>query len=335
MAMYDTSLDDEPQDYFNNATLRISDVRKQKNALSADKSSTANQSDNSSLFSLDIALADEAKAGAKSPSSSSSNARPKDAVMPWSGDDASTFFASREGFVKRAIDECSKELVNDKIGKLLGAWLLTEISLWDNEKERLVLLTTDELIIVKYDFIALKMLDSKRVPLNIIDTVINGDLVYPSGSIVPRVNGFTNGFSHFVKSCVFKPYQKEESSRVLDLKEFEARPRNATGVRAMWNNGQPLDFLTKWNAFSSDVPWFTVTSHPLLRCKETTTEEKKLYCVDNFYAEFVKALELVTALTPCNIQHKPILLENYIGLTSLIHNKCSLGFFKIRGKFSF
>nr|XP_018917449.1 PREDICTED: tumor protein p63-regulated gene 1-like protein isoform X2 [Bemisia tabaci] len=297
MAMYDTSLDDEPQDYFNNATLRISDVRKQKNALSADKNSTANQSDNSSLFSLDIALADEAKAGAKSPSSSSSNARPKDAVMPWSGDDASTFFASREGFVKRAIDECSKELVNDKIGKLLGAWLLTEISLWDNEKERLVLLTTDELIIVKYDFIALKMLDSKRVPLNIIDTVINGDLVYPSGSIVP--------------------------------------PRNSTGVRAMWNNGQPLDFLTKWNAFSSDVPWFTVTSHPLLRCKETTTEEKKLYCVDNFYAEFVKALELVTALTPCNIQHKPILLENYIGLTSLIHNKCSLGFFKIRGKFSF
>lgn len=68
---------------------------------------------------------------------------------------------------------------------MLFIFAFNRISLWDNEKERLVLLTTDELIIVKYDFIALKMLDSKRVPLNIIDTVINGDLVYPSGSIVP------------------------------------------------------------------------------------------------------------------------------------------------------
>lgn len=59
------------------------------------------------------------------------------------------------------------------------------ISLWDNEKERLILLTTQELITVKYDFIALKRLEFQKVSLDLVDTLIIGDLVYPSGSLVP------------------------------------------------------------------------------------------------------------------------------------------------------
>jgi len=59
------------------------------------------------------------------------------------------------------------------------------ISLWDNEKERLILLTTQVLITVKYDFIALKRLEFQKVSLDSVDTLIVGDLVYPSGSLVP------------------------------------------------------------------------------------------------------------------------------------------------------
>lgn len=36
------------------------------------------------------------------------------------------------------------------------------------------------------------------------------------------------------------------------------------GLRTMWNQGQPLGFAKKWNPFSSDIPWNTYTSHPLL-----------------------------------------------------------------------
>lgn len=59
------------------------------------------------------------------------------------------------------------------------------ISLWDNEKERLILLTSKTLTTVKYDFIALKQLEYRKIPLQTVDTLVIGDLIYPSGSLVP------------------------------------------------------------------------------------------------------------------------------------------------------
>jgi hypothetical protein len=37
----------------------------------------------------------------------------------------------------------------------------------------------------------------------------------------------------------------------------------------------------------------------------------------------------------CHKFEKPIIIENYIGVGSLVHNRIGLGFFKIRGKISF
>lgn len=39
--------------------------------------------------------------------------------------------------------------------------------------------------------------------------------------------------------------------------------------------------------------------------------------------------------TNFTIIEDPILLENYLGLTSVIYNRNALGFYKVRGKFSF
>jgi hypothetical protein len=64
-----------------------------------------------------------------------------------------------------------------------------------------------------------------------------------------------------------------------------------------------------------------------------------MYNIDDFARNIVLAVEKAQTrnkATPfCNIEHKPIVLENYIGIGSLIHNRNSLGFFKVRGKFSF
>ena len=55
---------------------------------------------------------------------------------------------------------------------------------WDNERERLVLLTDNSLLIVKYDFIKLAPSDVKRIALNFIDALNIGDLVYPAASLM-------------------------------------------------------------------------------------------------------------------------------------------------------
>jgi hypothetical protein len=57
--------------------------------------------------------------------------------------------------------------------------------LWDNEKERLIVLTTKYILTIKYDFIALKTLDVKRTSLDQIDTLIIGELEYPPHSLIP------------------------------------------------------------------------------------------------------------------------------------------------------
>ncbi|GFG34253.1 hypothetical protein Cfor_10694 [Coptotermes formosanus] len=128
------------------------------------------------------------------------------------------------------------------------------------------------LITVKYDFIALKKLEFQKVSLDLVDTLIIGDLVYPSGSLVPRLNGLTSGVVTVIKGCLLRPLQerwtqnkldKDFCASAFDFVSFEPRSRNVRGLRAMWNKGKPLPFTKKWNPFSNDIPWTTYMSHPL------------------------------------------------------------------------
>ncbi|PSN44647.1 hypothetical protein C0J52_07725 [Blattella germanica] len=219
-----------------------------------------------------------------------------------------------------------------------------------DEKERLIILTSTLLITVKYDFIALKQLDFRKVSLDLVDTLVIGDLIYPSGSLIPRLNGLTSGVVTMVKGCLLRPLQerwsrnnpnhKDFCASAFDFISFEPRSRNVRGLRAMWNNGEPLGFRKKWNPFNKDIPFTTYTSHPLLRRKESCNGSvNEMYDVDDFARNIVLAVEKAqtvgTLSSPCKVEHKPIILENYVGLGSLIHNRNALGFFKVRGKFSF
>jgi hypothetical protein len=63
-------------------------------------------------------------------------------------------------------------------------------------------------------------------------------------------------------------------------------PRNHGGMRASWNQGQQLSFGQKWNPWCSDIPYITLTHHPLLyneKEKETVT-----YNIDDFFESFVQ-----------------------------------------------
>ncbi|KAL6266405.1 hypothetical protein P5V15_003258 [Pogonomyrmex californicus] len=140
---------------------------------------------------------------------------------PFKHIDVNTFFTDRNEVVERAINDCTEKLIKQNDDELIGSWLLTEISLWDTEKERLVLLATKALYSIKYDFISLKILDFNRVPILLFDTIIMGELIYPNSSLAPRLSGLAEGVSSIIHCAV-----RQEWSSIAgcsNLTQFEPR----------------------------------------------------------------------------------------------------------------
>ncbi|XP_050678691.1 tumor protein p63-regulated gene 1-like protein isoform X2 [Leptidea sinapis] len=300
---------------------------------------------NPSVLSGDDSLSSSASSFAdarQEPQSTSNTEQPNTVYprydVPFDKDSIKDFFTYRRGVVENAIQECITGLLFPEDGEYLGSWLLTEITLWDNEKERIVLLTSRLVMTIKYDFIAMKQLDFRKTYLDDLDTVVIGELVYPPSSLVPRLNGIATGVTTVVKDCVIdrlcgRP-TAEDTAKPFDPKYFEPRERNLRGVRMMWNKGEPLSLKTVWNPFSHDVPFITFASHPIYWHKDGGVEERTTYDMETFAQKLQRAIEAMPS-SSCCIHHSPIVIQSYVGLTSLLHNKTSMGFFKVRGKFSF
>ncbi|XP_053983817.1 tumor protein p63-regulated gene 1-like protein isoform X1 [Hylaeus volcanicus] len=247
--------------------------------------------------------------------------------IPFKHIDIHSFFTDRNEVVERALKDCQDSLINEEEKDVVGSWLLTEISLWDVEKERLIVLTKKALYSVKYDFISLKILEYNRVPLSEIDTLVSGELVYPSTSLAPRLSGLAEGVSSIFNCAVRQEWSSLTSC--TGLAQFESRKRYISGIRLMWNRGTPLPLTKKWNPFAKNIPWLTYTSHPLYWYKGSEADKAK-FDVDGLHAT------IISLLSPeCAIRTGSIIIENYFGLGALVHNRNALGFFKIRGKVSF
>ncbi|XP_012282888.1 tumor protein p63-regulated gene 1-like protein [Orussus abietinus] len=247
--------------------------------------------------------------------------------IPFRHIDAHTFFSNRQEIVEQATKDCCRDLVDEAEADVIGTWLLTEISLWDTEKERLLFLTKGALYSVKYDFISLRILDYYKLSLSEVDTLVKGELEYPATSVVPRLNGLTDGVSSIVQNAVRRQWSSLDARS--GLSQFEPRKRNLTGVRIMWNRGQPLPLVKKWNPFAKNIPWLTYTSHPLFWHKGSELEKAR-FDVEDFHKTIAQVLP-----EGCSVTDGSIIVENYLGLGAIIHNRSSLGFFKIRGKVSF
>ncbi|CAK1581499.1 unnamed protein product [Parnassius mnemosyne] len=316
-----------------------SESNKNKNQLNAN-SSVLSGAD--SLSSSTTSFADARTEGTVN--SRAANEEPERTVyprydMPFNRENIKDFFTFRKGVVENAIQDCITALLFPEDGEYLGSWLLTEITLWDNEKERIVLLTSRLVMTIKYDFIAMKQLDFKKTYLDDLDTIVIGELVYPPSSLVPRINGIATGVTTVVKDCVIdrlcgRPSGNNGEAKLFDTKYFEPRERNLRGVRLMWNKGEPLSLRTAWNPFSQDVPFITFASHPIYWHKEGSVEARSMYDMETFAQKLQRAIESMPS-SACCIHHSPIVIQSYLGVTSMLHNKTSLGFFKVRGKFSF
>lgn len=70
-------------------------------------------------------------------------------------------------------------------------------------------------------------------------------------------------------------------------------------------------------------------------------KNRQIYSADNLYDVLAKLFSNDGELNDseinysCLFQDEPIIMQNYVGVGAVIHNKNNFGFFKVRGKFSF
>ncbi|RXM34671.1 Tumor protein 63 [Acipenser ruthenus] len=137
------------------------------------------------------------------------------------------------GAIEQAIEGIQSMMDEKEDGSVQSAWVLAEVDHWNNEKERIVLLAENSLLICKYDFIMLSCEHIQRIPLNCIDRICHGEFTFPQKS--------------------------------LDKREGE-------GLRILWDRLREPTFVSRWNPFSGDFPFCTFTEHPVLEASEKFTK---------------------------------------------------------------
>ncbi|MFT7810912.1 tumor protein p63-regulated gene 1-like protein isoform X1 [Arapaima gigas] len=139
------------------------------------------------------------------------------------------FFVLRPGTLDQALEDI-KTLLNEKEdGKIQSFWLLAEVDHWNNERERVVLITDKILFICKYDFMMFNCEQMHKIPLNFVDRISHGPFVFPPRSLLTR----------------------EEQ-----------------GLRVYWDKMREPSFASRWNPFAKDYPFATFTYHPARTANE-------------------------------------------------------------------
>lgn len=148
---------------------------------------------------------------------------------------ADRFFAIKNDNLMRAFDDIKNNCIQEQTdGEVLGNWLLTEISYWNRDKERIVILCGNTILVCKYDFIVMRLMAVERIQLSKITQVQKGKLEYPANSIIV--------------------------------------PRLYDGVRVTWGNME-VPWYQKWNPLNTDIPFTTFTSHPVLQLSDLQSKE--------------------------------------------------------------
>lgn len=212
---------------------------------------------------------------------------------------ARSYYCYKTSHFDRAVEECKTIVKEDLDGAFKSAWLLTEIDHWDFEREKVIILCENSMIVVKYNFINETLYEYKRILLHIINSISIGDFAYPNSSFMPE--------------------------------------RKHGGIQVRWDQGVELSFGQKWNPWCTDIPWITLSHHPLIyNQKENDTVT---YNVDEFFESLVAATSKVFTLKRPNdtlrVIEGPVTIESYASPASLVFNQSGIGFFRDRNGVSF
>ncbi|XP_005247439.1 tumor protein p63-regulated gene 1 protein isoform X2 [Homo sapiens] len=210
------------------------------------------------------------------------------------------YFATRPGAIETAMEDLKGHVAETSGETIQGFWLLTKIDHWNNEKERILLVTDKTLLICKYDFIMLSCVQLQRIPLSAVYRICLGKFTFPGMS--------------------------------LDKRQGE-------GLRIYWGSPEEQSLLSRWNPWSTEVPYATFTEHPMKYTSEKFLEICKL---SGFMSKLVPAIQNAHKNSTGSGRGKklmvltePILIETYTGLMSFIGNRNKLGYSLARGSIGF
>lgn len=218
-----------------------------------------------------------------------------------------TYFAMDSNLIEAAVTGIKARL-GERDGNVRNAWLLSEIDHWDLEKERMLVLTDNNLISVKYNFIHSAVEELKYIPL---DRVVEGHF----------------GDFKYTYSFVYS--------------------RTGKGLKIFWGRAGNVGFWDHWNPFTQRIPYTIFASHILFRRNRVTDPqlnvENAVAEIERAITDVRRTStsgqqqhgEAATASpsTPeeFKVKQTDIVFDTYLGVSARIHNDSNLGYFKRRG----
>uniref|UniRef100_A0A8C5EZE6 Tumor protein p63 regulated 1 n=1 Tax=Gopherus evgoodei TaxID=1825980 RepID=A0A8C5EZE6_9SAUR len=183
---------------------------------------------------------------------------------------------------------------------LLASLSGVEVDHWNNERERVVVITDANLLVCKYDFIMLSCLQVQRIPLNYIDRICCGQFIFPE--------------------------------RSLDKREGE-------GLRIYWDNLKEPSALSRWNPWATDIPYATFTEHPVKNSSERFSAICQLSEFTAQLIRAIQTAQSKNPApgktSGVVVLNQPLLIDTYMGFMSFIGNRNKLGYSLARGSVGF
>ncbi|XP_040896921.1 tumor protein p63-regulated gene 1 protein [Toxotes jaculatrix] len=210
------------------------------------------------------------------------------------------FFVLRPGTLNQAIKDIEALVDKEVDGSIHSIWLLAEVDHWNNEKERVVLITENSLLVFKYDFVMFSCDQIQRIPLNFVDRISHGTFSFPKRSLLTR---------------------------------------EGEGMRIFWDRLREPSFTSRWNPFATDFPFITFTYHPVRNISDTFAALCDIQNFREQLrdaAQKVHAMKPVPGkANGVLVLNQQIHIEAYVGLMSFLGNQNKLGYCMARGNIGF
>ncbi|KAI9542536.1 hypothetical protein NQZ68_019220 [Dissostichus eleginoides] len=210
------------------------------------------------------------------------------------------FFVLRPGTLSQAVRDVEAMVDGEVDGSVRGVWLMAEVDHWNNEKERLVLITDNSLLVFKYDFVMFNCEQIQRIALNFVDRISCGKFSFPKHSLLQRDGG---------------------------------------GVRVFWDRLREPSFTSRWNPFATDFPFVTFTHHPVRTVSDSFSDLCDIQKFqEQLRAAAQKVHDVKPVPGKANgvmVLNELIHIEAYVGLMSFLGNQNKLGYCMARGNIGF
>uniref|UniRef100_A0AAQ5XEZ4 Tumor protein p63 regulated 1 n=1 Tax=Amphiprion ocellaris TaxID=80972 RepID=A0AAQ5XEZ4_AMPOC len=214
--------------------------------------------------------------------------------------DTRAFLSPQPGTLNQAIKDVEALVNKEADGSVHGMWLMAEVDHWNNEKERLVLITDNTLLVFKYDFMMFQCEQIQKISLNFIDRISYGTFSFPKRSLLQR---------------------------------------EGEGVRIFWDRLREPSFSSRWNPFATDFPFITFTYHPVRNISDTFAALCDIQNFREKLKDAAqKAHTMKPVPGKANgvlVLNQQIHIDAYVGAMSFLGNQNKLGYSMARGNIGF